>query len=179
MSKTKAAPPKAISRTEVKAPGHLHLGELCPHYGGVFAGLVCGQDKKPDYYLFVPPDRAAQAILPWGGGYEYDELGAKDSHDGLANTIALCESKINHPAAQFARGLELYGLKDYYLPSREELRLCFINCRKLFEHDWYWSSTQFSANFAWMQLFGYCDQFTGRKVNGYRVRAVRRLLVIQ
>lgn len=102
MSKTKTAPPKAISRTEVKAPGHLHLGELCPHYGGVFAGLVRGQDEKPDYYLFVPPDHTAQANLPWGG-YEHDEPGAKDSHDGLANTIALCESKIDHPATPGAK----------------------------------------------------------------------------
>lgn len=178
MSKTKAASPKAISRTEVKAPGHLQLGELCPHYGGVFAGLVRGQDEKPDYYLFVPPDHTAQASLPWGG-YEHDEPGAKDSHDGLANTIALCESKIDHPAAQFARDLELYGLKDYYMPSREELRLCFINCRKLFEPEWYWSSTQSSATYAWVQYFGVGGQNGGRKDDAYRVRAVRRLLVIQ
>jgi hypothetical protein len=178
MSKTKAASPKAISRTEVKAPGHLHLGELCPHYGGVFAGLVRGQNEKPDYYLFVPPDHTAQANLPWGG-YEHEELGANDSHDGLANTIALCESKIDHPAAQFARDLELYGLKDYYMPSREELRLCFINCRKLFEPEWHWSSTQSSAYAAWLQTFTSGNQRYDHKANACRVRAVRRLLVIQ
>jgi hypothetical protein len=178
MSKSKTAAATPLSRTEVKAPGHLHLGELCPHYGGVFAGLVRGQDEKPDYYLFVPPDMAAQTTLPWGG-YQHDEPGAKDAHDGLANTIELCESKIEHPAAQFARDLELYGLKDYYLPSREELRLCFINCRSLFEPQWHWSSTQYSAAYAWMQYFFNGSQDYGHKGFDGRVRAVRRLLVIQ
>ncbi len=177
MSKSKAA--TSISRTEIKAlPGHIHVGELCDHFGGVYAGVIRGYDDAPDYHLFVPPDMAAQTSLPWGG-YEHDEPGAKSERDGLANTLALCESKIEHPAAQFARGLELYGLKDYYLPSREELRLCFINCRALFEPQWYWSSTQSSPYYAWMQLFSHGFQTLGHKDYYNRVRAVRRVLVIQ
>ncbi len=173
MRKIKAAP---ISRTEIKAPGHLRLGEFTKHYGGVFAGVIRGHNGKPDYYLFVPPDAEAETNAAWGG-YGEDEPNAKDAHDGLANNIALCESKIEHPAAKFARGLELYDLKDFYLPSREELRLCFINCRELFKPEWYWSSTQYSANSAWIQYFEDGYQFYLTKANDYRVRAVRRLII--
>jgi hypothetical protein len=176
MSKSKAA--TSISRTEIKAlPGHIHVGEFCEHFGGVYVGVVRGCDC-PDYHLFVPPDAAAQTSLPWGG-YEHDEPGAKSERDGLANTLALCESKIEHPAAKFARSLELYGLKDYYLPSREELRLCFINCRALFEPQWYWSSTQSSPDSAWVQNFNDGYQYLVHKDIPNRVRAVRRVLVIQ
>ncbi len=176
MKSKKSTQPK-VSRTEFKVPeGHLRVGQFTEHYGGVFSGLMRGQNGNPDYYLFVPSDEKADVALPWGG-YGEDEPGAKDDFDGLANTIALCESKIDHPAAQFTRELKLYGLKDFYLPSREEVRLCRINCRELFKPEYYWSSTQSSATYAWVQGFYHGNQYDGHKGVDFRVRAVRRLVI--
>jgi len=166
----------AIDRKVVIAPNHLRLGEFCEPYGGVFAGLVRGDQGKPDFYLFVPPGPEAETSAKWGG-YNEDEPGATSNNDGLANTIALCDSKIDHPAAKFARGLTLYGLDDYYLPSRNELRVCFTNCPELFAKEWYWSSTQSSAHSAWIQDFGNGYALYARKDDDYRVRAVRRLII--
>jgi hypothetical protein len=47
-----------------------------------------------------------------------------------------------------------YG--DWYLPSKSELNLLY-NQRAVvggFEFGWYWSSTEFSGNIAWLELFG-------------------------
>jgi hypothetical protein len=71
------------------------------------------------------------------------------------------------------------GRNDFYLPSRRELALCFANVPELFETAWHWSSTQFSADGACIQDFGDGDQSYSRKVYEYRVRAVRRLLIIK
>ena len=46
-----------------------------------------------------------------------------------------------------------------------------------FAADYYWSSTEFSATGAWIQLFGPGNQFTSNKGNNVYVRAVRRVAV--
>ncbi len=48
-----------------------------------------------------------------------------------------------------------------------------------FDAAWYWSSTQSSANYAYVQYFGGGKQDYDRKANASRVRAVRRELVIE
>lgn len=48
-----------------------------------------------------------------------------------------------------------------------------------FADTWHWTSTQFSANYAWCQSFSGGDQDGDDKLNELRARAVRRLLVIQ
>lgn len=175
--KSPAAKRNPLSRTVFSVPkNHLRIGECNEHYGGVFAGMMRGTKGKPDYYLFVPPEPAAEAKLAWGG-YAIEEPNATCAHDGLANTIALRDSKVDHPAAEFCKSLELYGLSDYYLPSQQELKLCQINCPEVFAKEWYWSSTQFSANYAWVQSFYFGNRDFGRKDGEYRARAVRRLVI--
>jgi Protein of unknown function (DUF1566) len=167
--------PAAISL----AASQMRLGEYHPAYGGHYAGIVRGEEGRPDYYLFVAPkDRGEASKLTWGS-YVVNEPGAELTHDGAANTAALIKSKADHPAAKFCDGLIIDGHKDYYLPSREELRLAFINCKALFEPLWYWSSTQYAgyAYSAWMQHFDSGNQTNGRKDTSCRVRAVRRLVI--
>jgi hypothetical protein len=67
----------------------------------------------------------------------------------------------------------------YSLPTRKEQALLFANAAEHFEPDWYWSGEQYSATYAWMQYFDYGNQSYDHKGYYYRVRAVRRLLVIQ
>jgi hypothetical protein len=152
------------------------IGECWPEQGGVYAGLMRGENGVPDYHLIVPTDPTSEAAeITWGGRGK-EEPGAQSAFDGLANTTALCASKHDHPAAQWAAGLTIEGFNDFYLPSRRELRLCWVNVPELFNDGWHWSSTQFSASLAWSQGFGDGTQSTSGKLLGLRARAVRRFI---
>ncbi|WP_044872004.1 DUF1566 domain-containing protein [Pseudomonas sp. LFM046] len=152
------------------------IGQYWSGQGGVYAGLVRGEDGQPDYHLVVPTAEAATAKeIPWGAAGE-SEHGATHARDGLANTRALCDAEHEHPAAQWAAGLEIEGHRDLYLPSRFELALCYANVRELFEERWHWSSTQYSPGTAWVQGFGDGGQYGDRKGSDYRARAVRRVV---
>lgn len=152
------------------------FGQLIPEHGGHYAGLIRGQDGKPDYHLFVAPDDAAEDGVEWGG-YRKDADGAKSVNDGAANTDALI-AEGGHPAAEACKAYRFGGFDDWYLPAQAELNVCFANAREVFKPEWYWSSTQCSPDCAWMQDFGTGLQYLDLKGNNDRVRAVRRLLVL-
>ena len=162
----------------ISAPNHLRLGEYCAAFGGIFAGQIKGEPGLPDYYLFAArKDTVGDNRSITFGSRGINEPDAEHAHDGLANTLALVNSKNDHPAAHWARGLEIDGFKDFYVPSREELRLCFINCRDDFEADWYGTSTQFGSDNAWYQYFGNGNQSIFHKDWKQRCHAVRRVII--
>ncbi|HET9680182.1 MAG TPA: DUF1566 domain-containing protein [Gammaproteobacteria bacterium] len=151
------------------------IGEPWPGQGGINAGLMRGENGKPDYWLILPTDKAADlGELAWGSAGE-NEPGAQSEYDGLANTRALVESQHSHPAAEACAGLTVDGHSDLYLPARRENALLYTNLPELFEKCWHWSSTQYSAYYAWVQDF--YDGFQGnrRKDDECRVRAVRMI----
>ena len=48
------------------------------------------------------------------------------------------------------------GYDDWYLPTKEELNWIYDNLRrkgKITGDTWYWSSSSYSANLAWVQIF--------------------------
>lgn len=159
------------------APRPVRIGEYWAEQGGVLAGLMRGENGKPDYFLIVPTDPAAEVeSITWGGKGENEE-NASSEFDGQANTLALAvDSEIEHPAAQWAHELAIGKFDDFYLPSRRELALLYANVPELFKKgEWYWSSTQYSEAYAWIQAF-----YTGRQTSHwknyyYRARAVRRV----
>ncbi len=97
---------------------------------------------------------------------------------GAANTNAIVagctEAGI---AAKVCYNLSLNGYDDWFLPSREELRLMYkkLHLKGMgnFKEAWYWSSSEWNSNAAWLQSFGLSDQNLDSKNNAYRVRAVR------
>lgn len=153
------------------------IGQHWHGQGGVYAGLVRGVDAQPDYHLIVPTDPDGQLDeIEWGSQGK-NEPAATSDRDGLANTRALFDSEHEHPAAQWATDLQIDGLRDWYLPARHELRLCYLNVPELFKTDGcYTSSTQCSPNDAWVQHFDGGDQYGGHKVTTRRAVAVRRVL---
>lgn len=157
----------------------VRVGEFWAEQGGVLAGLMRGENGKPDYFLIVPTDPAAEVeSIEWGGKGD-NEPNACSEFDGKANTLALAvDSAIEHPAAQWAHELAIGQFDDFYLPARRELSLMYANVPELFKTEWHWSSTQYSEAYAWLQNFGYGDQTNAWKNNDTRARAVRRLLVI-
>jgi len=151
------------------------VGELWPEQGGTYAGIMRGDDGT-QYHLIVSGDAGDLNGLPWGA-YGEREDAAASKWDGQANTAALVASEHDHPAAEQVAALTLEGLTDWYLPAQREQALCSASVPHIFRKDWYWSSTQGSANLAWFQDFAGGYQFIVGKVNDDRARAVRRLVI--
>ncbi|WP_024647771.1 DUF1566 domain-containing protein [Pseudomonas syringae] len=153
------------------------IGEYWPGQGGVNAGLMRGENGTPDYWLIVPTDESVKGNKLAFGGYKVDEPESASRRDGLANTLHLVEgSDTEHPAAQWCDGLTVEGHNDLYLPAIDELALCRANVPELFEKEWHWSSSQRSANGAFIQTFAGGVQSTGGKDDALRVRPVRRFI---
>jgi len=168
----------ALPAATTKTTTPPRIGETWPEEGGIYAGVMRGEDGGSDYHLIVPTQEEAYAKAIEWGAQGVDEPGAKHMRDGYANTTALVDSESDHPAAEWAAALEIDGHSDFYLPSRAELRLIWVNVPELFEDGWYWSSTQSSPNGAWGQTFPGGNQYGAYKDGGGRARAVRRLSVI-
>ena len=151
-------------------PGQLWLAQ-----GGTYAGIVRGDDGTL-FHLIVGPESMDFDEQPWGGRGK-DEEGATSIWDGLANTRALVESKIDHPAAQAIVQINAGNSMGWYLPAQVELSLCRATVRHLFQPAWYWSSTQCSSIYAWSQHFEHGYQFINLKDYTGRARAVRRLVI--
>lgn len=152
------------------------IGEYWPGQGGVYAGVMRGDNGQADYHLIVPTDPAVQGKKLAYGGYEVDEPEASGKRDGLANTQHLVEgSGENHPAAQWCDSLTIEGHSDLYLPAISELALCMANVPELFDKEWHWSSSQRSAYYAFHVGFDGGYQYYDDKDTELRVRPVRRL----
>ncbi len=167
------AAPAPAAANETPAIGTFWAGQ-----GGVYAGVMRGDDGQPDYHLIVPTDAAVLRKKLAYGGYEVDEQEASSRRDGLANTLHLVEgSGESHPAAQWCEELVIDGHSDLYLPAISELALCMANVPELFEKEWHWSSTQRSANYAFSMSFAGGSQDGNDKYGELRVRPVRRLII--
>jgi hypothetical protein len=154
-----------------------------PHAGGFFAGRFF--DGTQAYALIVAPGaEGEQAKIAWNKTTKAVK-GALSYSNGPANTAAM--SKAGSALAKWARGLNIGGFDDWYIPSRLELLVAYGELRALnafnpdqldgFAHDWYWSSTQSAgyAAYAWCQGVGNGSQNGTHKDDELRARAVRRL----
>jgi hypothetical protein len=149
------------------------MGQPWPDQGGILAGSMPAEDGQPGYYLIVPADGAETEDLKWGPTNK--EIEGLSARDGKANTAALTASKLKHPAAEFCAGLKLHGFDDYYLPSRREASLMAATVPHLFTAGYHWTSSQASADTAFVQDFSDGTQYSLSKGNEWRVRAVRRV----
>jgi len=149
------------------------LGAFIESQGGYYAGIIRGEEGQPSHHLFVAKEDASTDDLAWGEtGKKID--GASFVNDGRGNTAALIATG-KSPAAEACKAYRSGEFDDWYLPAQAELNVAFANCREHFDKVWYWSSTQSSAYYAWLQVFGYGNAYDDHKGFDYRVRAVRRL----
>ena len=68
--------------------------------------------------------------------------------------------------------------EGWRLPTKEEINLMYRHKDEIggFVENLYWSSTEYEANFAWIQNFNYGDQYYDSKdCTYYYVRAVRSI----
>lgn len=82
-------------------------------------------------------------------------------------------------AAYLCDALVYDDYSDWFLPSRDELNLMYVNLKLsgvggFTGYDFYWSSSEYNANNAWLQDFSNGSQYNGFNKNYFvRVRAVR------
>jgi hypothetical protein len=80
-------------------------------------------------------------------------------------------------AADLCANLSLGGYSDWFLPSKDELNLMYENLKVAgvggFTDGYYWSSSEYYANNAWIQWFSTGYQYKNYKNNLIRVRAIR------
>lgn len=100
--------------------------------GGFYAGRIRQADGE--YAVIVAPKAEGEhEDAPWNGKLKRVD-GAMSFFDGFANTKAMAEagSKI----AKWALGLTVGGFSDWYIPSRDELELCYRNLKPGKEENW-------------------------------------------
>ncbi len=125
---------------------------------------------------------AAPSDLPgvqWGdNGTSVNNTGTGIG-SGEANTAmivtALGDNGGTAYAAKICNDLVLDGYDDWFLPSQDELNELYRQKGSVggFMHSFYWSSSEYSAGYAWDQYFGSGYQNSNSKTSGSRVRAVR------
>ena len=86
---------------------------------GYFAGI--NRVKDCVYAILVAP-KSTEGSVQFKTTYS-STPNTQLVNDGWANTNAMNDSA--HPAAQYCRGLTVGGHTDLYLPSRDELELCY------------------------------------------------------
>ena len=153
------------------------LGSIIPGQGGYFAAILRGPvidgAEQPPYALIVSDASVGEVQAEWGQ-YGKDIPGTSSRTDGKANTDAMALAEC--PAALKVRGMTIDGHSDWYLPALGELNSAAANMPELFNTEgWYWTSTQLSRNYAFVQDFEDGLSYWGLKGYERRARAFRRV----
>ena len=153
------------------------FGSAIEGQGGYFAAIMRGATvdgvQQPAEALLVSDIALEIEGVEWGK-YGQDVTGATSRIDGKANTDAMVTA--NCQAALRVREISVDGHTDYFLPSLGELNSAAANVSELFNKDgYYWTSTQFSRLFAFVQDFEGGSSDWDCKDGKHRVRAFRRI----
>lgn len=150
-------------------------------HGGYYIGDITVADGGADdgTYAVIMGGLASQATLAWKNPRS-TTVGANSNTNGFANSLAM---QAADPAIHFAGMYCLNYLSenydDWYLPAKDELQLAWTNRVNLaelaMEAQWYWSSTDYSSDAAWRQIFNDGGSSSGTKSSTYRVRPTRRI----
>jgi hypothetical protein len=154
------------------AIGDTHQGGIVFYLDGNGGGLIAAPTDQPGY-------------AEWGcyltniSGAEGTAIGT-----GAQNTIDIeAGCTTSGTAADICANLTLGGYSDWFLPSKDELNLMWLNIGQGnalglgnlggFSLWYYWSSTELGFSFAWEQSFGNGSQSHNVNSSTLLVRAVR------
>lgn len=148
------------------------FGEYWKRQGGYLLAYDAGRGEIPESLLIGGNLGEGLEWGPWGEKIE----GADSKIDGVANTKAIIASKLGCPAAKYAVEYTQDGHSDFFLPAIRDLKLVGVFGALDIEDD-VWSSTQYSASYAWSQGFSTGDVFSWGKGDRASVLALRRLVL--
>jgi len=98
--------------------------------GGYYAGQISTTGNGvATHYLIVAPKASGQPAYP-GLAMKTSATataGTSSDIDGPTNTNNM--NNASHPAAQYCKGLTIGGYTDWYLPSKNELEVCYYNLK--------------------------------------------------
>ena len=146
------------------------IGEYWVGHGGLYGG----RREYPEglcYVIFAVTDVGRHSYGEQGTNVE-----ATSGIDGRENTAILINREGSHPAADAASAYTRDGHNDFYLPSSGELHHGYLYLPESFEKDWYISSTQRSADYAYHMDFGGGWLDINGKYHERLARPVRRFL---
>jgi hypothetical protein len=175
----------------VPEPPAYKIGDTGPAGGLVF------YDKGNNYggwrYLEAAPVSTEAKDLQWSVSNFDTGANGVEVGNGKLNTKNIMDTSvqvaINTPAARHCDRLQFGGFNDWYLPSKSELGLMYMNLKVdgigSFSNVWYWSSSEVKADQAWAQNFQDGKQLVGKpgmpyayiysnKDYKYAVRAIRQ-----
>ena len=152
-------------------------------------GIIFYLDGSGGGLIAAPTDQSTKtSVIEWGcDGTNLTKANGKAIGKGAQNTIDIEAGCTNTgTAADICANLTLGGYSDWFLPSRDELNEMYLNLHQQglggFASDFddtnetggiYWSSTERSRSYAWVQEFRYGDQYWEIKSFDVNVRAIR------
>ena len=77
-------------------------------------------------------------------------------------------------AAKICLNYSSEGYNNWFLPSKDELNLMYLNIKETLLSNYYWSSSEFNEKFAWQQHFQTGTQYKIYKNITANVRPVRK-----
>jgi hypothetical protein len=161
-----AAPLATTGANDLTPPA---MGEYWPGQGGHYICTLPALLGMPQRHLIAGGECDGLTFGP-----QIDVPGAVSHIDGPTNTAALLAADANHPAAKWARAYTADGHTDFHLPARLDMVMAHICAKHLFKTSgWYWSSTQVSRGYAFVQGFEHGDSGWNSKDYERRVRAFR------
>ena len=137
------------------------IGDTGPAGGIIFYDK--GNNVDGWRYLEAAPASTEEKALQWLVSGINTRANGVDVGAGKQNTKNIMDASVqavvNAPAARYCDRLVYGGYDDWYLPSKNELGLMYINLKVDgiggFSSNFYWSSSQENNNNAWIQNFNY------------------------
>lgn len=106
-----------------------------PMDGGFYAGTIVDRTDGHTYAIIVAPKLEGELATKaaWG---EYGKLieNCRSFWHGLPNTEAMATA--GSDIAKWARGLNINGFQDWYIPARDELELIYRNLKATTDENW-------------------------------------------
>ncbi len=142
-------------------------------YGG---GTIFYIDNSGQHGLIAASKDQSENIQWFNGSYAVTGATATEVGTGQLNTtIIINTQKTGSYAASICDQLVLDGYSDWFLPSKDELNLLYLQKEIVggFTNNFYWSSTEHGDGSAWEQNFINGTQYYANKNFPISVRAIR------